>query len=55
MQASFNQYLRQLVSQLVNAVENLHNKYAVTVKDIISERDQQANLLNNFLQELGYE
>jgi type I restriction enzyme M protein len=54
MQESFNQYLRQLVSQLVKAVENLHGKYAVTVKDILSERDEQAALLGDFLQELGY-
>ena len=55
MQESFNQYLRQLVSQLVKAVENLHNKYAVTIKDIVSQRDEQADLLDGFLQELGYE
>jgi type I restriction enzyme M protein len=55
MQKSFNQYLRQLVSQLVKAGENLHNKYAVTVKDILSSRDQQAILLDGFFEELGYE
>lgn len=55
MQISFDQYLRQLVTHLVKAVENLHGKYAVTVKDILSERDQQAELLDGFLQELGYE
>jgi type I restriction enzyme M protein len=55
MQESFNQYLRQLISQLIKAVENLHNKYAVTVKDILSERDQQSTLLDGFLKELGYE
>jgi len=55
MQASFDQYLRQLVAHLVKAVENLHSKYAVTVKDILTERDQHAELLDGFLQELGYE
>jgi type I restriction enzyme M protein len=55
MQASFDQYLRQLVTHLVKVVENLHGKYAVTVKDILTERDQQAELLDGFLQELGYE
>ena len=55
MQDSFDQYLRQLVTHLVKAVENLHGKYAVTVKDILAERDQQAVLLDGFLQELGYE
>ncbi|MCA6126772.1 MAG: class I SAM-dependent DNA methyltransferase [Thalassolituus sp.] len=55
MQASFDQYLRQLVTHLVKAIENLHGKYAVTVKDILTDRDQQAELLNGFLQGLGYE
>ncbi len=55
MKASFEQYLRQLVTHLIKAVENLHGKYAVTVKDILTERDQQAELLDGFLQELGYE
>lgn len=55
MQSSYNQFLRQIVTQLVKAIENLHEKYAVTVKDILSERDQQAELLDGFLQELGYE
>lgn len=55
MQASYEQYLRQLVTHLVKAVENLHAKYAVTVKDILTERNQQAELLGGFLQELGYE
>jgi type I restriction enzyme M protein len=55
MQASFDQYLRQLVTHLVKAVENLHGKYAVTVKDILTDRDQQAELLDGFLQDLGYE
>jgi type I restriction enzyme M protein len=55
MKASFEQYLRQLVTHLVKAIENLHGKYAVTVKDILTERDQQAELLDGFLLELGYE
>ena len=52
---SYAHYLRQLVTQLTKAVENLHSKYAVTTKDILNQRDQQASLLNNFLLELGYE
>jgi type I restriction enzyme M protein len=55
MVASYAHYLRQLVTQIVKAVESLHNKYAVTVKDILTNRDQQAALLNDFLVELGYE
>jgi len=55
MQDSYNQYIRQLVASLVKTTENLHNKYAVTMKDMLRERDQQAALLGDFLQELGYE
>lgn len=55
MDASFNQYLRQLIGHLIKSVENLHSKYAVTVKDILAERDEQTALLDGFLQELGYE
>ncbi|MBO7928051.1 N-6 DNA methylase [Pseudoalteromonas sp. K222D] len=52
---SYVHYLRQLESQLIKAVENLHNKYAITAKEILTERDQQSTLLNSFLVELGYE
>jgi len=55
LQECFDQYLRQLISQLVKAIENLHSKYAVTVKDILTERGEQAALLDGFLLELGYE
>jgi type I restriction enzyme M protein len=36
-------------------VENLWQKYAVTTKQIVSERDREAVHLNAFLKELGYE
>ena len=55
MRDSYAHYLRQLATQLIRAVENLHNKYAITVKDILTEREQQAKLLNEFLVELRYE
>lgn len=55
MRDSYAHYLRQLVIQLTKAIENLYNKYAITTKEIISARDQQASLLNDFLLELGYE
>jgi len=55
MVASYYHYLRQLIAQIIKAVENLHSKYAVTVKDILNERDKQATLLNEFIVELGYE
>ncbi|WP_315980542.1 hypothetical protein [Aliamphritea spongicola] len=48
-------YIRTITNELVKAVENLHNKYAVTVKEIESERDKGAALLDGFMKELGYE
>ena len=52
---SYAPYLRQLVSQLTKAVENFHNKYAITAKDIITDRNTKASSLESFLMELGYE
>jgi type I restriction enzyme M protein len=51
----FDGYLRAYLRNLIAAVENLHNKYAVTAKEILAERDEQAQQLNQFLVELGYE
>ncbi len=51
----FDDYLRQYQRTLIAAVENLHNKYAVTAKEIIAMRDEQAQQLDQFLVELGYE
>jgi type I restriction enzyme M protein len=48
-------YLRQYRHELISKVENLWGKYAVTVKEIVKERDQEAEQLNRFLMELGYE
>lgn len=55
MTDSYAHYLRQLITQLIKVVENLHNKYAITTKEIITALDQQASLLDDFLMELGYE
>jgi type I restriction enzyme M protein len=48
-------YLRQYRQGFVVKVENLWSKYSVTVKEILAERDKEAELLNQFLMELGYE
>lgn len=49
------QYLRADQRACVGAIENLWAKYAVTAKQIESERDQAAAELQSFLVELGYE
>lgn len=51
----FDGYLRQYERAFVAAVENLWQKYAVTTKQILAERDREADQLNRFLKELGYE
>lgn len=48
-------YLRQHGRGFVGAVENLWDKYAVTLREILAERDRAAGELKVFLGELGYE
>lgn len=55
LQAELEAYLRAFTSDLIKSVENLHNKYSLTIKQILSERDKQAALLDGFMRELGYE
>jgi type I restriction enzyme M protein len=52
--AEFDGYLRQYLRAFIAAVENLWEKYAVTAKQILAERDQAAAQLDAFLKELGY-
>ncbi len=52
---TYDAYLRADSRQLLAALENLHAKYAVTAKDIQSQRDQAAAKLQSYLQQLGYE
>lgn len=51
----FDGYLRQYQRTFVAAVENLWRKYAVTMTQILRDRDREAAQLNGFLKELGYE
>jgi type I restriction enzyme M protein len=48
-------YLRADQRAALAAVENLHDKYAVTAKTIERRRDSEAAKLKTFLAELGYE
>lgn len=51
----FDGYLRQYQQAVIAEIENLWSKYAVTTKQILSDRDTEAAQLNEFLVELGYE
>jgi len=53
--SEYQGYLRQYRQGFVAKVENLWGKYSVTVKEILAGRDQEAELLSQFLVELGYE
>ena len=51
---TINGYLQTHGRQLLLAVENLHDKYIITLHSILSEREKETALLNSFLMELGY-
>jgi len=51
----YSAYIRAYLQGLTKAIENLWDKYAVTMKETLAERDKVAGELDNFLKELGYE
>ncbi len=51
----YRAYIRAYLQGLTNVIENLWDKYAVTMKEILTERDQVAAELDRFLMELGYD
>lgn len=50
-----NVYLQNHQRYLLNAIENLWKKYTVTLHSILNDREDEAALLNQYLEELGYE
>ncbi len=52
---TINGYLQTHQRTLLQAVENLRDKYTLTLNTILEEREKETQLLNNFLKELGYE
>ena len=55
LDAEYGAYIRAYLQGLIKAIENLWDKYAVTMKEILAERDQVAAELDDFFEELGYE
>ncbi|GAB3695415.1 N-6 DNA methylase [Spirosoma flavus] len=53
--ATFEGYLKQYRQSFIAAIENLHSKYNVTLKGLLTEREAENKILNQFLSELGYE
>jgi type I restriction enzyme M protein len=52
---TLTQYLEAHTRALQQALEALHDKYTVTLNDILAEREKYTQSLNQFLEELGYE
>lgn len=55
LQQTVNDYLQAHQRQLLQAVENVWEKYIDTLQEILKARETETNALNNFLIELGYE
>jgi len=52
---TINGYLQAHSRHLLQNIENLWQKYTTTLSSILNEREEQTQLLNSFLTELGYE
>ena len=48
-------YQENHTRDLINALNELYDKYTTTLETVLSSRDNETLLLNNFLIELGYE
>lgn len=55
LQETVNDYLKTHERELLQAVENLWGKYTTPLHEILTEREKETELLNQFLMELGYE
>lgn len=55
LQHTINGYLDAHQRTLLQAIENVWDKYTLPLHNILSARDKETALLNNFLIELGYE
>ena len=50
-----NGYQEIHTRNLINAINELYEKYTTTLDDVLSSRENETQLLNAFLMELGYE
>ena len=55
LQDTVNSYLQTHKRELLQAVENLWQKYTTPLSSILSKREEETQLLDHFLEELGYE
>jgi type I restriction enzyme M protein len=55
LHSTINGYLQTHSRQLLISIELLYSKYTTPLHNILSEREKETELLNNYLIELGYE
>lgn len=55
LQSQYKGYVKAFINDYANSVQNLFIKYDVTIKSILNSRDEDAEQLNEFLMEMGYE
>lgn len=55
LQQTVNDYLQAHQRQLLQAIENLSDKYTTTLESILGDREKESKVLNAYLLELGYE
>ncbi|HRO84296.1 MAG TPA: hypothetical protein PK110_05680, partial [Niabella sp.] len=55
LQQTVNDYLQAHQRQLLQAVENVWEKYTTPLHSILGKREKETEVLNTFLIELGYE
>ena len=55
LQQTVNDYLQAHQRQLLQAIENVWEKYTTTLQNILSDRETQTELFDAYLLELGYE
>ena len=55
LQQTVNDYLQSHQRQLLQAVENVWEKYTTPLNEIVTVRERETELLENYLLELGYE
>ena len=49
-----NRYLSEKKQSIIKSIENLWDKYQVSLKEIENQRDEATNEIKSFLSELGY-
>ena len=55
LQQTVNDYLQSHQRQLLQAMENVWEKYTIPLHSILNDRELETELLNKYLVELGYE